>query len=298
MPDYIGRFAPSPTGPLHFGSLMTAVASYLDAKASGGQWLVRMEDLDPPREMPGAADNILKTLEAYHLFWDGDVWFQSKRHERYKDTIDLLLKQSQAFFCTCTRKAILKEPHGVYPGTCRKQLSKPSKPSAIRLRTQDSTTEFIDGIQGQFKQNLNSDIGDFIIKRKDDLYAYHLAVVIDDYAQGITHIIRGLDLLDSTPRHLYLQQCLTLPHPLYFHLPLITNNKGQKLSKQSFAPPIPSNTPALYLWHALQALGQHPTTELLDACPTDILLWGKDNWNKNNIPHVKTITDTKLFLNV
>jgi len=298
MPDYIGRFAPSPTGPLHFGSLVTAVASYLDAKAADGKWLVRMEDLDPPREMSGAADSILKTLEIYHLFWDGDVWFQSKRHDAYKDAIDRLLKQGQAFFCTCSRKNILKELNGIYPGTCRKQLSSPPKPSAIRLKTQDITTGFLDGIQGEFRQNLNRDIGDFIIKRKDNLYAYHLAAVVDDHAQGITHIIRGLDLLDSTPRHLYLQQCLAFTHPHYYHLPLITNNKGQKLSKQSFAPPIPSNAPSFYLWHALQALGQHPPAELLDTPPTDILLWGKTHWKQNNIPHVKTITDTKLFLDV
>ncbi|PIE41323.1 MAG: tRNA glutamyl-Q(34) synthetase GluQRS [Gammaproteobacteria bacterium] len=217
LAPYIGRFAPSPTGLLHFGSLTTAVASYLDAKAHQGQWLVRIEDLDPPRETPGAISEILKTLDCYQLHWDGEIWCQSERHPVYQAQIDRFLEKGQAYYCTCSRKPLIRQYGHRYPGLCRGTVKKPEAPSAIRLLTHDTPIGFHDDLQGYFEQHLASDIGDFIIKRKDGLYAYHIAVVMDDAAQGITDIVRGLDLLDSTPRQIYLQQLMTYRTPNYCH---------------------------------------------------------------------------------
>ena len=291
---YVGRFAPSPTGLLHFGSLMTAVGSFLDARACGGRWLVRIEDLDPPRETPGASEEILRTLEAYRLHWDGEVWFQSRRHEIYQAQIDRFIENRQAFYCTCSRKPLIRQYGGHYPGICRGRFVRPDKPSAVRLLTHDNPIGFDDALQGHFEQRLESEIGDFIIKRKDGLYAYHLAVVMDDEAQGVTDIVRGLDLLDSTPRHLYLQQLLGYRTPRYLHLPIVVNHLGQKLSKQTFADPVPNENPGPYLWACLSALGQQPPQELRRASPAELIRWGTEHWHRESIPHRAEIPEDAL----
>lgn len=211
-PSYIGRFAPTPSGFLHFGSLVAALASYLDARAAGGRWRVRMEDLDPPREMPGAPAAILETLQGYGLEWDGEVAYQSQRHAAYQQVIDRLLSQGLAYACICSRKQL--EPfNGIYPGTCR-NAGHGTEDAAIRVRVPELVYRFEDRVQGLFEQHLGRESGDFVIRRRDGLYAYQLAVVLDDAWQGVTDIVRGADLLDSTPRHLYLQELLGLPSTL------------------------------------------------------------------------------------
>ena len=218
MAAYCGRFAPSPTGPLHFGSLVAAVGSYLDARSHDGQWLVRIEELDPPREMPGAADLILKTLAAYGFEWDGEVVYQSNRHDAYESALESLTRQGLLFPCSCSRREIADSTlgggeHLVYPGTCRDGLVEGKVARAWRVRVTDADIAFDDNVQGPVSQCLQRDAGDFVLKRADGLYAYQLAVVVDDAWQGITHIVRGADLLDSTARQIYLQRCLGLATP-------------------------------------------------------------------------------------
>ncbi|MCG8315011.1 MAG: tRNA glutamyl-Q(34) synthetase GluQRS [Pseudomonadales bacterium] len=292
--SYVGRFAPSPTGLLHFGSLMTAVASYLDAKAHQGKWLVRIEDLDPPRETPGASEEILRTLEAYGLHWDGSVWKQSERHTLYERQVNALIAAQQAYYCTCSRKPLIRKYGGHYPGICRGQFNKPDQDAAIRVLTHNNAIGFEDLLQGHWEQRLESETGDFIIKRKDGLYAYHLAVVMDDQAQNVTDIVRGLDLLDSTPRHLHLQQLLGYATPNYLHLPIIVNEQGHKLSKQTFAAAIPNNQPSQPLWQAISALGQQPPKALIGAPPQELLQWGQANWCRNKIPRQAEINESQL----
>lgn len=291
---YVGRFAPSPTGLLHFGSLMTALGSYLDARAANGKWLVRIEDLDPPRETPGAGEAILETLAAYQLHWDGEVWYQSNRHAIYQAQIDKLLAAHQAFYCTCSRKPLIRQYGHHYPGLCRGRYTQPDQAASVRLLTHNNPIGFDDALQGHYEQRLESEIGDFIIKRKDGLYAYHLAVVMDDEAQGITDIVRGLDLLDSTPRHLYLQQLLGYHHPRYLHLPIVVNHLGQKLSKQTFAEPVPNHHPSTYLWACLDALGQQPPSIMQSAPADELVHWGIEHWCRDKIPHRAQINENTL----
>lgn len=293
-PPYIGRFAPSPTGRLHLGSLFTALASYLDARACGGIWRVRMEDLDPPREMAGAADDILHTLEHFGLHWDGEVWYQSRRHDIYEQAIRQLLDSGSAFYCTCSRKELQIQGTTGYPGTCRGQCTAPVRPAAIRLQTDDHPLAFEDAVQGRCAFNLQQEGGDFIIKRKEGLYAYHLAVVVDDAAQGITHVVRGIDLLDSTPRHLALQQCLHLPTPAYAHLPVLVNEAGQKLSKQTFANPVPRQDPVPWLFACLCALGQQPPPELQQAQRDELLAWAVGHWSMGRVPRRQAMAAAAL----
>jgi glutamyl-Q tRNA(Asp) synthetase len=288
-----GRFAPSPTGPLHFGSLVAAVASYLDARAQGGEWIVRMEDLDPPREQPGAADAILRTLETYGLEWDGPVMYQSRRSEFYEAALAKLTSLGWLYPCACTRKEIadsampgIEGP--VYPGRCRHGLGG-REIRAWRVRTNQEEIAFEDAIQGRPSQILERDIGDFILKRADGLYAYQLAVVIDDADQGITHVLRGADLLDSTPRQIYLQQRLSLPHPVYAHVPLAVNAQGEKLSKQTLAAPLQAERPGHALWLALDFLHQQPPHELAQADLTDLWTWALANWNIKRIPGLRAL---------
>ncbi|MFK0569507.1 tRNA glutamyl-Q(34) synthetase GluQRS [Endozoicomonas sp.] len=278
---YIGRFAPSPSGPLHFGSLVAALASYLDARVHQGKWLVRMEDIDPPREQPGAADLILNTLEAYGLQWDGSVLFQSNRSEAYDETLNKLLREKKLYPCTCTRKR-LAGLNGVYPGYCRKRHDIPNQPHGLRLLCNDKIIQFRDRIQGEQSFDLSA-LGDFILKRKDGLYAYQLAVCVDDHFQGITHIVRGVDLLDSTPRQLYLQSQLDYPHPDHAHIPVITQSSGNKLSKQNHAPAIPLDNPRPILIRAFAALGLQPKSDLMMSSVEEILNWGIQNWSFTNI---------------
>ncbi|USE37160.1 tRNA glutamyl-Q(34) synthetase GluQRS [Endozoicomonas sp. SCSIO W0465] len=292
IPPYIGRFAPSPSGPLHFGSLVAALASYLDARAHHGKWLVRMEDIDPPREQPKAADQILKALDVYGLHWDDSVLFQSDRSEAYDDALDALLREEKLYPCTCTRKK-LAGLNGVYPGYCRHRRVIPSQPHGLRLLCNNQIIQFQDRIQGDQSFALNT-LGDFILKRKDGLYAYQLAVCIDDNFQGVTHIVRGVDILDSTPRQLYLQSQLHYPHPVYAHIPVITRNNGNKLSKQNHAPAIPLTNPRPLMIKALTAFGLKPEPELLMNSVEEILSWGIKHWSMRNMAGKKEIFQDSL----
>jgi glutamyl-Q tRNA(Asp) synthetase len=253
---YRGRFAPSPTGPLHFGSLVAALASYLDARASGGAWLVRMEDLDTPRNVPGADAEILRTLEQFGFAWDEPVVWQSQRIELYRAALDRLRAEGLAYPCSCTRR---ETGGGPYPGTCRNGPRDPGRPLSWRVRTEDEG-------------------GDFIVLRSDGVFAYQLAVVVDDGAQGITDVVRGADLLDSTPRQLDLQTLLGLPHPRYLHVPVALNDAGEKLSKQNHAPPLDHTNPARELREALRFLRQR---EAGSAPPEEIIREAIENWNPN-----------------
>jgi glutamyl-Q tRNA(Asp) synthetase len=295
-PSYIGRFAPSPTGPLHFGSLVAALASWLDARAAGGQWLVRMEDLDRPRCEPGAADTILRQLEAYGLHWDGEVLVQSQRDAAYAAALDALKAQGAVFPCACTRSQLAEAPRNeegeiIYPGTCRDGLPAGQVGRAWRVRVPDVNTRFHDRIHGDLQQNLASEVGDFVVKRADGLFAYQLAVVVDDAFQGITHVVRGADLLWNTPRQIHLQHRLGLPTPVYAHVPLITNAAGQKLSKQTLAPALPVCGHGAVLVQALTVLGHPPPAELADAEPAELLAWVSAHWNIENVPTQPTFAN-------
>ena len=285
---YVGRYAPSPTGPLHFGSLVAAMGSYLDARAHGGRWLLRMEDLDPPREVPGAADGILCSLETFGFQWDGEVLYQSRRHAAYAAATAELLAAGAAFPCACSRSEIADSGlHGlegpIYPGTCRQGLPPGREARAVRLRAPDETLAFEDGLQGSVRQNLAKDIGDFIIRRADGCYAYQLAVVVDDAFQGVTEVVRGADLLLSTPRQLLLQRLLGLPHPRYLHLPVAVNQAGEKLSKQTHAPPLDGQDPGLLLWQTLAFLHQGPPQALRDASIDEIWGWAMAHWRRESL---------------
>ncbi|CAD5107910.1 tRNA glutamyl-Q(34) synthetase GluQRS [Zestomonas carbonaria] len=291
-PAYIGRFAPTPSGYLHFGSLVAALASYLDARACGGRWLLRMEDLDPPREVAGAQDAILRTLEEYGFEWDGELVRQSDRHGAYQQVIDQLLRQGLAYACTCSRKQL--ESHGgIYPGTCRDARHDPQG-AAIRLRVPELEYRFVDRVQGEFRQHLGREVGDFVIRRRDGLYAYQLAVVLDDAWQGVTDIVRGADLLDSTPRQLYLQELLGLPQPRYLHVPLIIQPDGHKLGKSYRSPPLPADQAGPLLARALRTLGQEPPSDLENLPPRQVLEWGIANWDAMRLPRSRTLLEEQL----
>lgn len=290
---YRGRFAPSPTGPLHFGSLVAAVGSFLEARTHQGEWLVRMEDLDSPREQPGAADDILRALESHGFEWDGAVLYQSRRSGAYEDTLARLRSLKMLYPCACTRREIadsaLRGIEGpIYPGTCREGLGG-REPRAWRVRTDLNEVDFDDMIQGHLSQVLERDIGDFVLKRADGLYAYQLAVVVDDADQGISHIVRGADLLDSTPRQIYLQKLLNLPQPQYAHMPLAVNSQGEKLSKQTLAAPLDNTQPVKALWQTLTFLRQHPPAELIEASLQDIWSWAYAHWNLSDIPRIRAL---------
>jgi len=288
----IGRFAPTPSGLLHFGSLVAAVASFADARANGGQWLLRMEDLDPPREIPGAKAAIVATLEAYGFEWDGPVVYQSERHTHYQAVIDHWFQQGLAYACTCSRKTL--EPYGsVYPGFCRNAGHSPDG-AAIRLRVPELRYGFDDHVQGRFEQHLGREVGDFIIRRRDGLYAYQLAVVLDDGAQGVTDVVRGADLLDSTPRQLYLQELLGLPSPSYLHVPLIVQPDGHKLGKRYRSAPLNEKEASQLLLRALRTLGQGPTAGLAAALPREILHWAVKHWRAEAIPKAQCLAEATL----
>jgi glutamyl-Q tRNA(Asp) synthetase len=289
---YIGRFAPTPSGHLHFGSLVAALASYLDARSVGGRWLMRMEDLDPPREEPGAQAAILKALESYGFEWDGEVVRQSDRHDAYAEVLNRLFNHGLAYACTCSRKT-LAPYHGIYPGLCR-NAGHDTKDAAIRLRVPELEYHFIDRVQGEYRQHLGRDVGDFVIRRRDGLYAYQLAVVLDDAWQGITDVVRGADLLDSTPRQLYLQELLGLPQPRYLHIPLITQPDGHKLGKSYRSPPLTKDQATPLLLRALRALGHNPGAELAYATPREVLNWGIAHWDAGLIPRTLNLPEAQL----
>ncbi len=253
-PPYRGRFAPSPTGALHLGSLCTAVASWLDARAAGGVWCLRIEDIDPPREVPGADTAILQCLEAHDLGWDGPVLFQSQRSDAYAAALDRLREAGLIYPCDCTRRA-LRAQGGPYPGTCRTRPTPPAGPHAIRFRVPEEPICFEDRLHGRQCEILPTGSGDFILKRRDELWAYQLAVVVDDAAQGITDIVRGEDLLSSTARQIVLQKALAYPTPSYLHLPLVVDATGQKWAKQTGAPALNNAQARSNLHRALTLLG-------------------------------------------
>lgn len=289
---YVGRFAPTPSGYLHFGSLIAALASYLDARSVGGRWLLRMEDLDPPREVPGAQAAILQTLEDYGFEWDGALVRQSERLGLYGEVVEHLLERGLAYACTCSRKR-LEGFSGIYPGFCR-EAGRPPHDAAIRLRVPARTYAFVDRVQGAFAQQLAREVGDFVIRRRDGLYAYQLAVVLDDAWQGVTDVVRGADLLDSTPRQLYLQELLGLSRPRYLHVPLIVQPDGHKLGKAYRSPPLPAEQAGPLLLRALRALGQRPPAELGKARPRQLLDWAIAHWDAGGIPRCRTLAEAAL----
>lgn len=283
--SYRGRFAPSPTGPLHFGSLVAAVASFLDARAAGGEWLVRIEDVDEGRTVPGAAEEILRTLESLGLAWDGEVAWQSRRKDLYERALRQLRAQGVLYRCKCSRKEVadsaLQGPEGgVYPGTCRALAVGEEVPAAVRILAADVEIAFVDRVQGAISHNIAREIGDFVVKRRDGLHAYQLAVVVDDAEQGITDVVRGADLLWSTPRQIALQRRLGLPTPRYMHVPVATNARGEKLSKQTLAPAIAAGDRAALL-AALEFLGQ-PAADA--GSPEAILARAARDWQPSAIP--------------
>lgn len=292
--DYIGRFAPSPTGPLHFGSLVAALASWIDARAAGGRWLLRMEDLDKPREQPGAADAILRQLDALGLTWDGPVSYQSARTRdaRYRAALDVLRRSGVTYPCGCTRREIADSTLGidgahVYPGTCRAGLPPGKAARATRVRTTLEPIRFVDRIQGECVQTIEREVGDFVVVRADGFIAYQLAVVVDDAEQGITDVVRGADLIDSTARQILLQRRLGLPTPRYAHVPVALNTVGEKLSKQTGAPPIDPAQVAMTLAQTLRFLGHPPP---IDLPPEDLLAWAVTHWALQRVPRARSLS--------
>jgi len=285
---YRGRFAPSPTGPLHFGSLVAAVGSYLDARAHGGEWLVRMEDLDRPRERPGAADDILRTLEAFGFEWDGPVLYQGGRDEAYADAAGRLQAAGLAYPCACTRREVAAAgaagPEGpVYPGTCRGGLAAGRRTRALRVLTTAEPVEFEDRLLGALREPPGRLSGDFIVRRADGLHAYQLAVVVDDAEQGVNRVVRGADLLASTARQVYLQRLLGLPTPAYMHLPLVRGPDGRKLSKQLGSHPVDRTAPLPALVDALAFLGQ-PLPEAPVGTTRELWAWAVAHWDPDVVP--------------
>lgn len=294
---YRGRFAPSPTGALHFGSLVAAVGSFLQARSQDGEWLVRMEDLDPPREVAGAADDILRTLEAYGLQWDGAVVYQSRRHDAYDAALARLRASEALYACACSRREIgdssLRGPQGpVYPGTCRRGVAAGRHARALRIRTDDACVAFDDALQGRHESQLEREVGDFVVWRADGCYAYQLAVVVDDAEQGITEVVRGADLLASTARQIHLQRLLGLPTPRYAHLPAAVNAAGEKLSKQTFAPAVPRASPLPVLVRVLEFLGQPVAAEVRDGDLESFWHWAIAQWRLERVPRQREIMAT------
>ena len=293
---YRGRFAPSPTGPLHFGSLVAAVGSYLDARSQGGEWLVRIEDVDEPRTQPGAADEILRTLDSFGFEWNGEVIVQSRRLDRYHAALVRLQADGDVYPCACSRSEIaaatdrLSVDGGLlYPGTCRSGLAEGKAARAWRMRVPDQEIWFIDRIQGPSTQNLEREVGDFVLLRADGQYAYQLAVVIDDAAQGVNTVVRGVDLLDSTARQMWLQQRLGIPTPSYAHLPVVVNAEGKKLSKQTQAAAVDASGGSAVLARAMAFLG-HPVPAILSNAPlSDFWRWAISAWSIKQVPAVRGI---------
>jgi glutamyl-Q tRNA(Asp) synthetase len=280
-PSYIGRFAPSPTGALHFGSLVTALASYLDAKVHAGKWLVRMEDVDTNRTRPGAADEILRALELFGLNWDGPVFVQSERTRDYRQAFDSLSSIGLIYPCACSRRMSV----GRYTGVCTNGLAPGQHPRSYRVRVSEATViKLLDLVQESYSQNVNEAVGDFIVLRADGLFAYQLAVVVDDAAQQVTHVVRGSDLLDNTPRQIYLQKALGYPTPQYAHIPVAVDHWGQKLSKSTGAAALSLATPHVELQRALAFLGHKIPTDLNGASVDVLLRWAINAWSLERVP--------------
>jgi len=281
MPAYCGRFAPSPTGPLHFGSLITAVVSYLHARRHGGKWFVRIEDLDPPREMPGASTLILKQLERHGFEWDGEIVYQSSRLHRYGEVMNRLLGEGAAYFCGCSRKDI-QQMGGRYDGRCRHLRIADPHQKAVRIHVPEPEMVVYDDIfQGRKRCAPGRDGGDFVIRRRDHLYAYQLAVVVDDIDLGVTHIVRGIDLQDSTPRQIWLSRHLGADAPVFGHIPVAVNKFGQKLSKQNHAPSLDRLSPIENMRAALDWLGITPPMDVVYV--QELLQYALEHWQAENL---------------
>ncbi|SFC34170.1 glutamyl-Q tRNA(Asp) synthetase [Marinospirillum celere] len=292
--QYVGRFAPTPSGSLHLGSLVTALASWLDARSQQGKWLLRIEDLDPPREEPGAADQILYSLEQLGLFWDGPLVYQSQRSAAYQQALQLLQDKQLAYPCSCTRKELAG--FSIYPGFCRQGPRYPNRPLAWRFAVDNNLkARWQDAIQGPQYWSL-ADAGDVVIRRKDQLWAYQLAVTLDDLEQGITHIVRGIDLLDSTPWQINLAQALQPEAPAfqYAHLPVIVNKQGQKLSKQNLAPALDTTQATQLLYRSLLVLQQRVDPAWLQEKPATLLEEAAKNWQLERVPKVTQLPEESL----
>jgi glutamyl-Q tRNA(Asp) synthetase len=285
---------------LHFGSLVAAVASYLQARAHDGRWLLRIEDIDPPREQPGATGLILAALEAYGFQWDGDAIYQSASRDAHEAAISTLLECGLAYPCGCSRKNLADVPRGplgaIYPGTCRDGCD--AVETAIRIRTTDEPVSFEDGLQGPQSRRLESESGDFVIRRRDGLIAYQLAVVVDDELEGVTEIVRGIDIMDSTPRQIWLQRLLRYHTPAYVHVPVVTHPNGDKLSKLTGAPPIPVDAVRPTLIAALEALFQAPPSELASSSLADIWLWALTNWKIEALQGLTAVRTDELHAKI
>ncbi|WP_228111997.1 tRNA glutamyl-Q(34) synthetase GluQRS [Zoogloea sp. 1C4] len=290
----VGRFAPSPTGPLHFGSIVAAVGSCLAARAAGGRWLLRIEDVDAPRSVPGAADGILRTLARFGFEWDGPVVWQSARTSAYEAAFERLRAAGRVFGCACTRKemadsALARDGTRRYPGTCRDGLPAGREARAWRLRVAPGVVSFDDAVQGPVEEDVAADVGDFVLLRADGLFAYQLAVVVDDAEAGVTDVVRGADLLDSTPRQILLQRALGYPTPRYAHLPVAGNAAGEKLSKQTLARAVEDARPQQVLADALDFLGQAPPDGLVDASLDALWAWARANWSMERVPRQRLV---------
>lgn len=290
---YAGRFAPSPTGPLHFGSLLAAVASYLEAGRQRGSWLVRIEDIDPPREQPGAGERILEALDRYGFDSSGPATWQSASAAAHSAAVAGLVEARLAYYCDCSRKDLAKADVGplgaIYPGTCRQRQLAPGESLAIRVRTTGARIALTDRLQGPCVWELEGLSGDFVIRRRDGLVAYQLAVVVDDHLQGITDIVRGIDLIDSTPRQVWLQQLLGYDTPDYAHIPVAVDTEGRKLAKSTNAAPLPLDEPAPVLYRALLVLQQHPPPTLEQASLAGVWEWAHEHWDPDRLRGMKSV---------
>jgi len=289
--NYRGRFAPSPTGPLHVGSLYTAVASFLQAKSQQGQWLLRIDDLDRSRCKTQYASEILRTLEQYALEWDESILYQNTREEAYQLALEHLKQLNLLYPCECSRKNLTERhiQNGVYDGHCLQHPINETQPFSLRLEVPNKAIILADLVQGKTSQNLKKEVGDFVILRKDLIHAYHLAVILDDQEQGITQVLRGYDLLDSTYRQIHLQQLLDIATPSYAHIPVISDTAGAKLSKQTFADDVSLSPTRETLFNVLKYLNLSPPAKLVKEKPKDMLAWGVDNWSLDNIHPQKSI---------
>lgn len=276
---YTSRFAPSPTGHLHLGSVYTALASFLDAKTNHGLWQLRFDDLDTPRNVTGATTHILKTLETLGLHWDGEVDYQSLHLDEYHAVLSDLLINEKIYRCQCSRKDLTS----IYTQTCRNQNIPANIPHSLRIKTDAREISFNDDLQGHISHNLAQQHGDFILKRRDNIVAYQFAVVLDDFRQNINHVVRGMDLLHETPKQIFLQQILNLPTPSYVHVPILVNEKGEKLSKQTLAAPVDLTAPNLVLFNLLQLLNQNPPLPLQTENVETILKWAIRNWKLTQV---------------
>lgn len=285
----IGRFAPTPSGPLHFGSLVAALASYCHSKSQQGQWLLRIDDVDTPRVVKGSDRQILQVLEAFGFEWDGAVMYQSDQFECYESRLSDLIELGHSYACECSRRTLKQAgaktgPMGtIYPGICRSKNLTAAEHS-IRIHTaSDTTSGFTDRVFGPIELNIREQVGDFVLRRADGIYAYHLAVVVDDAQQGINHIVRGADLLQSTCLHIYLQQVLGLPEPEYLHIPLIKNIRGGKLSKQAGATAVDTTHASALLVSAMHFLGQSIEPDMDQAGPGEVISQAIKVWDPANI---------------